>query len=127
MKRFTLRDASAEVCHLLLYLPEQMLVVTADRNTCMIYDLISTKLYRRILLKDILPIKQLSFQNNSLYITQIDSTVYNESMPMEINEIPNCIVSKIDFFKTENLPTLEKKKKIESDAVETNDCSCSIL
>lgn len=95
LKRFTMNNFFNSK-NLLLYLPKESLIVSNVGNTLLLFDLKSEKLARRIYLKDNLPIEQLSFRNHSLYITQVDDDVDATQGPT-----PNCITSKIDFYKAQ--------------------------
>ncbi len=92
LKRFSMNRFLDNIS-LILYLPEKNLIIINHINTLLIFDLISEKILRRITLKHEFPIEQLSFKNNSLYITQNDSRCCGM-------ETPNCIISKIDFYKS---------------------------
>jgi len=91
LKRFTMNTFFDDK-NLLLYLPKENLIVSNVGTCLLLFDLKSEKIARRIPLKDTFPIVQLSFKNNSLYITQLNE---NSSQA----KTPNCITSKIDFIK----------------------------
>ncbi len=93
LKRFTMNNFF-DTKNLLLYLPKENLIVSNVGTTLLLFDLKSEKFFRKISLKDNLPIVQLSFKINSLYITQVDDNPIATQGPT-----PNCITSKINFYK----------------------------